>query len=339
MRGSLAIALILAVLPALAEDEIPPGVSCDPIGEMSSLLPENVSPPTVLERPEPVYPEAMRLDRVEGKVVFNVVVCSDGVPRGLEVVSEKPAGFREAAIEAVRRWRYEPARQDGVPVAVKLAVQVRFRLLDEPPGEVDVSESPTADTAGVTPPTLRSKFAPLYPDEHRRRWEPGRVVLQAHIEKDGTVGAITAIEATSYAFEVAAREAVRRWIYEPARRQGEPVEVDITIVVAFKLRGSPMTTSPGKLTPPPILHDVPPVYPPALLAERREGSVSVEIFVDRNGKIEKVEILHASDPAFAQAVREAIPRWKFGPGRLDGAATATSLKLTIPFRPPDPGTK
>lgn len=345
MRRLPTIAFVFAVCAgfvcprALSEDEIPSGVSCDPVGDASETLPENVSLPTLVERAEPIYPDALRKDRVGGKVVLKAVICSDGVPRALEVVSAKHEGFREAAIDAVRRWRYEPARRDGEPVAVRFAVQVSFRVSDRPPGEIEVADVSPVDAtiAGgldVTLPVIKTKVDPRYPDEHRRRWESGRVVFQARIEKDGTVGAMTTLSATSYAFELAAREAVRKWVYEPARQGDEPVAVDFTISVAFKLRGSPLKTSQGKVTPPTLLRDVPPVYPPALLAEKREGSVSVEIFVDRNGKVEKVEILQATDPAFADAVRAAIPQWKFGPGRLDGEAKATSLKLTIPFRPP-----
>jgi TonB family protein len=37
-------------------------------------------------------------------------------------------GLDEKALEAVRTWRFEPARKDGVPVAVQISVEVNFRL-------------------------------------------------------------------------------------------------------------------------------------------------------------------------------------------------------------------
>ena len=37
-------------------------------------------------------------------------------------------GLDEKAVEAIRRWRFEPARKDGVPVAVQINVEINFRL-------------------------------------------------------------------------------------------------------------------------------------------------------------------------------------------------------------------
>ena len=66
------------------------------------------------------FPEKARKKKLQGVVLVSMVVDENGVPR--DVVVTKPAGngFDEAAIAAVRQWRFEPALRDGKPVAVAL---------------------------------------------------------------------------------------------------------------------------------------------------------------------------------------------------------------------------
>jgi TonB family protein len=57
-----------------------------------------------------------------------MVVAADGRPRDIRVARSLGMGLDEKALEAVRTWRFEPARKDGHPVAVQISVEVIFRL-------------------------------------------------------------------------------------------------------------------------------------------------------------------------------------------------------------------
>jgi protein TonB len=77
----------------------------------------------------PVYPEAARRKGLEGTTVLRVHVRDDGSVA--EVVVARSAGepsLDEAAAGAVQRWRFEPARRGGHPVAVWVTLPIRFRL-------------------------------------------------------------------------------------------------------------------------------------------------------------------------------------------------------------------
>ncbi len=76
----------------------------------------------------PAYPDIARRARVQGSVVLLIVVRPDGSVGAIEVVrSPDPRlGFDLTAIEAIKQWRYEPARLGAVPVAVQLTVMVEF---------------------------------------------------------------------------------------------------------------------------------------------------------------------------------------------------------------------
>ena len=78
---------------------------------------------------QPRYPPAARRQGAQGTTVLRVFVAVDG--RVAEVSVERTAGhveLDEAAAEAVRRWRFEPARSGDTPVAMWVLLPVEFRL-------------------------------------------------------------------------------------------------------------------------------------------------------------------------------------------------------------------
>lgn len=87
-----------------------------------------VSAPRALYAPDPEYSEEARKAKYQGTVVLWVIVGPDGRPHDIRVQRSVGMGLDEKAIEAVRSWRFEPARKDGQPVAVQINVEVNFRL-------------------------------------------------------------------------------------------------------------------------------------------------------------------------------------------------------------------
>jgi protein TonB len=79
-------------------------------------------------QPEPEYPRRARLARVEGTVTLVAIIRTDGTVGDVKVVQGLGMKCTEAAIEAVRQYRYEPARQNGRPVAQILDIEVHFIL-------------------------------------------------------------------------------------------------------------------------------------------------------------------------------------------------------------------
>ena len=87
-----------------------------------------VSAPRTLYAPDPEYSEEARRARVQGSVLLALIVGPDGNPHDLHLMRSLGMGLDDKALEAVRTWRFEPARKDGVPVAVRISVEVNFRL-------------------------------------------------------------------------------------------------------------------------------------------------------------------------------------------------------------------
>jgi len=93
-----------------------------------AMDPNAADPPRMLaSNAPPVYPPEARATGRTGTVVLKVVVYADGTVGDIHVVEgEEP--FVRAAVQAVKSWRYEPARLKGQPVAVYREIRIPFKL-------------------------------------------------------------------------------------------------------------------------------------------------------------------------------------------------------------------
>lgn len=87
-----------------------------------------VSAPRALYQPDPEYSEEARKAKYQGTVVLWVVVGPDGRTHEIRVQRSLGMGLDEKAMEAVKSWKFDPAKKDGQPVAVQINVEVNFRL-------------------------------------------------------------------------------------------------------------------------------------------------------------------------------------------------------------------
>ena len=87
-----------------------------------------VSAPHVIYQPDPEYSEEARKAKYQGTVILWVVIGPDGRVHDMRVQRSLGLGLDEKAMEAVRTWKFDPARKDGQPVAVQVNVEVNFRL-------------------------------------------------------------------------------------------------------------------------------------------------------------------------------------------------------------------
>lgn len=82
----------------------------------------------------PQYTAVALRARIEGQVVLSALIGTDGRPENIRVVKslDRVFGLDEAAIETVKRWRYEPARRNGEAIAITMMVTVTFSLSPPP---------------------------------------------------------------------------------------------------------------------------------------------------------------------------------------------------------------
>ena len=88
---------------------------------------QGVTQGMVLHKVQPTYPPLARTARVQGSVVLAAVIGKDGTIQNLHVLSGHPL-LTQAALDAVKQWRYRPYILNGEPVEVDTQVTVNFTL-------------------------------------------------------------------------------------------------------------------------------------------------------------------------------------------------------------------
>ncbi len=105
-----------------------PGVPALVPQEPSGLADEAVSPAVLISKVEPDYPEPARRAGVEGAVVLDATISETGQVIAVAVERGLPLGVTEAAVQAVQRWRYQPARGKAGPVLSHKTIRIVFSL-------------------------------------------------------------------------------------------------------------------------------------------------------------------------------------------------------------------
>ena len=103
----------------------PGGEEFDP--NVPLIIDGSIEEPVPLLRVQPEYPEMARRAHIEGVVVLQAVIGTDGRVESVRSLASVPL-LEEAAVKAVRQWRYLPARQRGHPVKVYYTIRVEFTL-------------------------------------------------------------------------------------------------------------------------------------------------------------------------------------------------------------------
>jgi periplasmic protein TonB len=88
---------------------------------------QGVTAGLVIKKVNPVYPPLARTARVQGSVVLAAIIGKDGTIQNLHVLSGHPL-LTQAALDAVKQWRYKPYILNGEPVEVDTQVTVNFTL-------------------------------------------------------------------------------------------------------------------------------------------------------------------------------------------------------------------
>jgi TonB family protein len=89
-----------------------------------------VTLPTVVREVRPDYTEAAKSEHLEGKVVLGVVVRADGTVGDVTVDEslDKVHGLDDQAVKAATQWMFKPGTKDGMAVAVRVHIEMRFTL-------------------------------------------------------------------------------------------------------------------------------------------------------------------------------------------------------------------
>jgi TonB family protein len=105
----------------------PSGSGCSPIETSPVRIGGAIRQPAKTRDVVAVYPPVAQSARVQGIVIVEATIGCDGSVTDAKVLRGQPL-LNEAALEAVRQWRYTPTLLNGVPVPVIMTVTVTFRV-------------------------------------------------------------------------------------------------------------------------------------------------------------------------------------------------------------------
>jgi protein TonB len=116
--------VISGVVSSSSNASLPPPP--EPKAEVPTRVGGDVKEPRLISSILPVYPTLAQRAAVQGDVVVQTTIDKSGRVSQMKVVSGPPM-LRQAALDALRRWKYEPSTLDGQPVAVQMMVTIKFR--------------------------------------------------------------------------------------------------------------------------------------------------------------------------------------------------------------------
>lgn len=183
----------------------------------------------------------------------------------------------------------------------------------------------------------------------------GEVRLFVEVDPEGKVGDVLAFAHSGPDFAHAAVEAIRQWRFAPARLAGQPVGSINRINVYFEVNGvttytrmpeqaaeradagerfahRPYTLPELDRVPKPLSRSSP-VYPKEWIQQGKTGVVSVEYFIDEDGRTRFPRVVGNPDELLGASAVAAVKTWKFEPPLRRGQRVLAQVGQEIQFQP------
>ena len=294
----------------------------------------------VIKMDTPDYPERLDGSTEIGYIVIDTFIFSDGKDFTLQR-SGTNAEIHGLFIGEKSKWRIEPAARNGNPVNS----MVRQTIIFNPA----CADSKIADAT----PRLLSVVVPEMPSGLAKSNDlPAKLYVAAGDEASGqgTKPWSTPVHPISFMLSRASTppgrlptrwltparprhlgnspNAVLKWRFAPARKNGQPVAQDVRVPVVFL---KPYSIDVNADTPPHVIHKARIIYPPEMRGSQQRGLVKLRFLVDIEGRARNVVVVSSNNPGFNQAAIDAIAKYRFEPGRRNGVPVNTHLNETINF--------
>lgn len=231
------------------------------------------------------------------------------------------------------------------------------------------AQEPPSKSAQVDPDAMQGllirRVAPVYPPLARAARVQGTVVLNVIINKSGDVSDVKLLSGHPM-LAPAAIDAVNQWKYRPYEKDGEPVEIQTTVQVNFKIADNPPTgvagDMPGGPRPgqtltgqvhvcePPasgsqpghvrvsagvmramVLSKVQPEYPRDAKDAHIEGTVLLDVEISKSGSVCDIALI-SGHPLLAPAAIDAVRQWTYRPYLLNGHPVEVETQAQVNFQ-------
>jgi len=331
------------VTPVLCQAPSRLGMNLDPV----------VNSPTTarpVKQVAPEYPLALRRAGVAGHAIVEIDIDANGTVHNAVAVESDDPGFSAAAIAAVSRWQFAPARKDGRPVADHQSIPFTFGTgnIAEELRRTEASDKNSLANFSPpdTTPVARSRLAPVYPFALRRDGITGKATVEIKVDVEGHVTEARVVQADQPEFGRALAAAVEEQTFRPAIEHGKTVAGSLTLTQEFDAThlpdnvGSRLLVTDQKhpedipyattLTSPLTVRVQPmPRFPRSATASA--GDAVIECFILNTGRAHLPRVVSASDELFGYAAAQAVTGWSFDPPNKDGKPVPARVRIAFKF--------
>jgi TonB family protein len=280
-------------------------------------VPQEQVESNLLHSVPPQYPREAREKHIEGSVVLELQVDSNGHVSDAHVLSG-PQELRSAALQAVLQWHYSPKAMT-LPATTQTTVE--FKLPKE--GAPDAAKSGAMLPEGkrvVLKSVAVEGLTSSARDELLQR-------LPAHEGDTLDAAAMQSLTETVRAFDDHLRVALSPGdsgslrIYLPPA--GAPEE-HAQALGPNKIRVG------GNVQQTKLLVQTHPVYPPEAKAARIQGTVTLEATIGKDGTVENLQVI-SGEPVLAAAALEAVKSWQYSTTLLNGNPVEVVTRVDVNF--------
>ncbi len=313
------------------------------------------TPPSVIKQSPPVYPQEMSKSGLRGEVSVEFVINIEGNVEDAKVIESNNPGFNEAALEAIRKWKFKPAKMGDKPVKARMKQAIVFQLFGgQDAYTIEKPKKPKGTPPNVYEPDVSPKprgvNLPVYPYELLRSRTKGSAEVRMIIDERGRIYEATVLKSTHPEFGLALAAAIQAYTFDPALKQGKPIASALQMKQEFEPYDSvdrdtrdlldtevrhpeDIVTAKTAAEVPKPLSRPGPAYPPDLDRAGTSGRAVVEFLIDRDGRTRLPRIISATHPAFGYAAMQAIAAWQFEKPMSQGKSVVLRVRMPIEFSP------
>jgi TonB family protein len=292
----------------------------------------------LVHRVEPQYTPAARAAGLQGTVSLYVEVDRDGRPSEVKVMEGLGLGLDEEAVNAVKKWEYEPNRGTADQIQDAFEVDVSFRLDTPAPWFVSSAyytfSGPDVQRYGeIVRPVPVRYFAP---DGAACR-KAGTTTVRLTVGKDGVPHAVRG----DGAFGEAPVKAVESWQFKPAVGKGDQVEalgqVELRCRPADGAEETPSIEAPryrvgGSISAPVLLTKVEPEYSDEARRSRLQGTSMLAVRISPAGKAIDIHVIKRLGMGLDQKALECVKHWRFQAGMRGATPVTVEATIEVNFR-------
>jgi TonB family protein len=222
----------LSVAPA---DVAPPP---HPFSDGTYPMGPAITPPRIIDAVPAVYPANESAEGLRGACIVSLTIDADGLPQNAHIVHSLGDAFDAAAMEAVRRSKFEPGSWNDHPVSVRTHIRVRFSA-DHTPAipaifQLKMGGPGNSNQVDVYPVPIHTEEA-VYSEEARRKKISGVVTVSALVGVDGVPSDLRVEKSMGCGLDEKAMLSVSQYRFKPAMKDGKPVAYRLQVQVMFKI--------------------------------------------------------------------------------------------------------